>query len=189
MKKISLFTASFLLVMFAYCYGEQERPLLLGVGDGWIRNEKNLITNFYSMYQPEVIYIKEWDDGDRSPYLMWFFAWAYTSENTPLDNYPGFPGSDAIFLARAKSLEGPWDVYAQKHDTGEKFWDTIQNPYSWYPVLTCQDVWYDNYHVGDPSIVYMNPNEWNEIRSGTNPIMKAVDFDVIKLGDTYWDGK
>jgi len=270
----------------------QNIPRVLGVCDGWIRNEKNLITNFYSMYQPEVVYIKVWDDGERYPYLMWFFAWAYTFENTPLGDYPGFPGSDAIFLARAKSIEGPWEIYSQKHDTGEKFWDKSQNPYYWYPVLTCQDVWYDDYHVGDPSVIYkdgvfymaysamgcdvdgipghlsedtdgssscimgatstdgihwtrssaplliwegekgfdeknnyanyfgghqrpsilyedgkwkmwydvrfnrlgyaenegdfMNPNDWNEIHSGRNPIMWAVDFDVIKLGDTYY---
>jgi len=269
-----------------------EIPHVLGAREGWIRNEKNLITNFYSMYQPEVVYIKAWDDGERYPYLMWFFAWAYTLENNPSGNYPGFPGSDAIFLARAKSIEGPWEIYSQKHDTGEKFWDKTQNPYHWYPVLTCQDVWYDDYHVGDPSVIYkdgifymaysamgcdedgipghlsidtdgssscimgatstdgihwtrssaplliwegemgfnekndyanyfgghqrpgilyedgkwkmwydvrfnrlgyaenegdfMNPNHWNEIHSGKNPIMWAVDFDVVKLGDTYY---
>ena len=68
--------------------------------------------------------------------------------------YPGYPGGDAIFLARAKALEGPWEIYSINYDTGEYFWDQEQKPYFWYPVLTCQDVWYDSWHVGDPSVVY-----------------------------------
>lgn len=85
---------------------------------------------------------------------MWFFAWAYNQENDAAGKYPGYPGGDAIFLARAKALEGPWEIYSINYDTGEYFWDQEQKPYFWYPVLTCQDVWYDSWHVGDPSVVY-----------------------------------
>ena len=35
MKNINLFTVLYLLVMFTCCYGEQDRPRLLGVGDDW----------------------------------------------------------------------------------------------------------------------------------------------------------
>ena len=83
-----------------------EKPVLLGPDSGWVRSESNLITNFYSMYQPEVVYVPEWDDGEGYPYLMWFFAWAYNQENEPQGEYPGYPGGDAIFLARAKALVG-----------------------------------------------------------------------------------
>ena len=106
------------------------------------------------MYQPEVVYVPEWDDGEGYPYLMWFFAWAYNQENEPQGEYPGYPGGDAIFLARAKALEGPWEIYSMDYRTGKNFWDKEQNPFYWYPVITCQDVWYDSWHAGDPSVVY-----------------------------------
>ncbi|MBQ6885085.1 MAG: hypothetical protein IJN56_05035 [Clostridia bacterium] len=122
--------------------------------DEWVRDEKNLITNFYSMYHPEVVYVKEWDDGENYPYLMYFFGWACNQENDAMGTYPGYPGGDAIFMARAKSVEGPWEVYAVDRETGENYWDTEQKPITWEPVVTCQDKWYDNWHVGDPSVVY-----------------------------------
>ncbi|MBS6564527.1 MAG: hypothetical protein DBY09_04820 [Selenomonadales bacterium] len=40
-----------------------DSPRLLGPDSGWVRNERNLLSNFYSMYQPEVVYVPEWDDG------------------------------------------------------------------------------------------------------------------------------
>ena len=83
---------------------------------------------------------------------MWFFAWAYNQENEPQGDYPGYPGGDAIFLARAKALEGPWEVYSLDYKTGKSFWDRKQEPFYWQPVLTCQDVWYDSWHVGDPDV-------------------------------------
>lgn len=122
--------------------------------DEWVRNEQNLITNFYSMYQPEVVYVEEWDDGENYPYLMYFFGWACNQENDAMGTYPGYPGGDAIFMARAKSLESPWEVYAVDRETGENYWDKEQKPITWEPVVTCQDKWYDNWHVGDPSVVY-----------------------------------
>ncbi len=120
----------------------------------WVRDEENLITNFYSMYQPEVVYVKEWDDGENYPYYMYFFGWACNQENDAMGTYPGYPGGDAIFLARAKSVEGPWEIYAVDRETGENYWDTEQKPITWEPIITCQDKWYDSWHVGDPSVVY-----------------------------------
>ena len=128
-----------------------EIPVL---DEHWSRSENNLITNFYSMYQPEVVYVEAWDDGVNYPYLMYFFAWAYTHENEPAGSYPGYPGGDAIFMARSKSVEGPWEIYAVNRATGEMYWDTQQNPETWEPVIVCQDQWYDSWHVGDPSVVY-----------------------------------
>lgn len=124
--------------------------------EGWLRDEKNLLTNFYSMYSPEVVYIPERDNGEDYPYLMYFFAWAYTQENDPQPSsgYPGYPGGDAIFLARAKAVEGPWEVYSKNYNTGEDYWDCEMKPFYWQPIITCGDTWYDSWHVGDCSIVY-----------------------------------
>ena len=101
-----------------------DGPVRLDETYGWVRSGKNLLTNFYSMYQPEVIYIKEQDVEGGYPYRMWFFAWAYTQENDATPIYPGYPGGDAIFTARARSLEGPWEVYSLDYSTDEFFWDT-----------------------------------------------------------------
>lgn len=133
-----------------------DGPVRLDETYGWVRSGKNLLTNFYSMYQPEVIYIKEQDVEGGYPYRMWFFAWAYTQENDATPIYPGYPGGDAIFTARARSLEGPWEVYSLDYSTDEFFWDTKMDPFYWYPVVTCDDKWYDSWHVGDPSVVYMD---------------------------------
>ena len=137
--------------------GDTTKTELQSYENGWIRDEKNLITNFYSMYQPEVIYVPEWDDGERYPYLMWFFAWSYNQENDAAGEYPGYPGGDAIFSGSCQSAgRAPWEIYSIDYGTGEYYWDTEQNPFYWYPVITCQDVWYDSWHVGDPSVVYQD---------------------------------
>lgn len=135
-------------------YTIPSEPIRLDASKGWERSEKNLITNFYSMYQPEVVYVPEWDTEEGYPYIMWFFAWAYTQENDPQGAYPGYAGGDAIFTARAKNPEGPWEIYSLDYETGEYFWDTEMLPFYWYPVIECQDTWYDSWHVGDPSVVY-----------------------------------
>ena len=128
-----------------------DRAVMLDENNGWHRSG-TLLDGFYSMYQPEVIYVPE-REGNY-PYLMWFFAWAYTQENDPCGDYCGYPGGDAIFHARAQSLDGPWEVYSVKD--GVYFWDSRREPRYWYPVLVCDDKWYDSWHVGDPSIVYMD---------------------------------
>ena len=131
-----------------------EKPIMLDESNGWHQSGP-LIDGFYSMYQPEVIYAPDRDVEGGYPYLMWFFAWAYTQENDPAENYSGYPGGDAVFHARAKDPLGPWEVYSKGED-GQTFWDTQKQTRLWYPVLLCQDTWYDSWHVGDPSIVYNN---------------------------------
>ena len=126
------------------------KPVVLDEKNGWHQGP-TVLDGFYSMYQPEVIYVKEQDVSGGYPYRMWFFAWAYTQENDPAPGYAGYPGGDAIFTARAKSLDGPWEVYSQNGDGF--FWDAGRRAQLWYPVLTCDDKWYDSWHVGDPSIV------------------------------------
>ncbi len=133
------------------------KPALLDNDATWIRSEKNVLSGFYSMYQPEVIYTED----KEYPYRMWFMGWAQNANNDKqilLDGtvYNGYPGGDAIFLARSKDLDS-WQVYSRKQNgTGEQYWDSAEKTADWYPVLTCQDVWYDDFHVGDPSIVYQN---------------------------------
>ena len=111
-----------------------DGPVRLDETYGWVRSGKNLLTNFYSMYQPEVIYIKEQDVEGGYPYRMWFFAWAYTQENDATPIYPGYPGGDAIFTARARSLEGPWEVYSLDYSTDEFFWDTKMDLFTGTPL-------------------------------------------------------
>jgi len=133
------------------------KPILLNDGHGWVINEKNVLSGFYSMYQPEVVYAK----GEEYPYKMWFMGWAQNTNNDKqiLDDgtlYNGFPGGDAIFFARSKDLNN-WQVYSKKNNgTGNQYWDISEKVSDWVPVLTCQNVWYDDFHVGDPSVVYQN---------------------------------
>jgi len=168
----------------------------LGEENGWFRNQKNLISNFYSMYQPEVIYIPERDNSVDYPYFMWFFGWSYNQENEPEGKFPGFPGGDAIFCARAKALEGPWQIWSKNWDNGIDFWDAEQNPFFWQPVIVCQNIWYDSWHVGDPSIVYRNKIFYMAYSSmGTDkdgiPSHKSGDIDgnaSCIMGATSIDG-
>ena len=105
------------------------------------RTEENLLSNFIDMYHSTVL--KEQLPGcEGYPYTMWFFGWAVSDTN------PGYPGCDAIFLARGKDLY-TWEVWA-----GEDKWDDPHNPTNWVPII-CADVnaWYDNWHNGDPSVV------------------------------------
>ncbi len=134
---------------------DHQAPRLLDEQTGWIRNERDVLTGFYSMYQPEVIAVED----SEYPYRMWFMGWAYNQLNEPAvlpdgSDYPGWPGGDAIFTARSRNLDD-WEVYAKySNGTGDPYWDTRQKTTDWVPVLTCQNTWYDDFHVGDPSIVY-----------------------------------
>ena len=60
----------------------------------------------------------------------------------------GYPGCDAIFHARSKDLK-KWEVYS-----GEDRWNTTMDPKLWVPVITADNKPYDDWHVGDPSVVY-----------------------------------
>jgi len=116
---------------------------------GWHKVKGNMLTNFFSMYQPEVIYVPEWDVEGGYPYMMWFFAWAYNQENDPQPStgYEGLKvegpngeqlGGDMVFCARAKSVEGPWEVYSNKGNKkgqdDEFYWDKDMNPFIGIPL-------------------------------------------------------
>lgn len=105
------------------------------------RTEKNLLDGFCDMYHPTVK--KEQLPGcEGYPYSMWFFGWSVTDTN------PGYPGCDAIFLARGKDPY-TWEVWA-----GEDAWDGEMDIKKWVPIVTADEgAWYDNWHNGDPSVV------------------------------------
>jgi len=104
------------------------------------RTQKNLIYNYRNMYHPVVL--KEQLPGNEGyPYTMWFFGWAFTDTNI------GWPGCDITFVARGKDLY-TWEVYS-----GNGTWDTTMNPEIWVPVIVAGETWYDNWHIGDSTVV------------------------------------
>lgn len=92
----------------------------------WQRDGRNLLSGFRNMYNFKVLH----EASDAYPFKAWFFGWAAQDCNRNIAN---FDSCDAIFTARAKALEGPWQVYA----SGEK-WDATQNPKLWRPVIQAQ---------------------------------------------------
>ena len=105
------------------------------------RTEQNLLSRFCDMYHPTVL--KEQLPGcEGYPYTMWFFGWSASDTN------PGYPGCDAMFLARGKDLY-TWEVWS-----GEGKWDDTMRPSRWVPIITADEsAWYDNWHNGDPTVV------------------------------------
>ncbi|MCC6143859.1 MAG: hypothetical protein IT368_08635 [Candidatus Hydrogenedentes bacterium] len=108
----------------------------------WEPVGSDLLSGFDNMYNLHVI---EECDADY-PFRGWFFGWAVEDCN------PGYPGCDAIYTARAKSLAGPWEVYGGEQD-GAAVWDASGDPRQWVPVITGGNVYYNNWHNGDPSVV------------------------------------
>ena len=107
--------------------------------DRWQRDTRSLLTNFNNMYNPCVV-----ETGGEYRYRMWFFGWAADRTNTDI------PGCDAIFLARSKDLVN-WEVFS-----GDQGWDATMDPGKWAPVLHASDRWYEAWHVGDPSVVWVD---------------------------------
>lgn len=107
----------------------------------WEKNGRNLLSGFDDMYNFRVLH----EPGAAYPFKAWFFGWATRDCNR---NIPGFTGCDAIFHARSKSLDGPWEVYC-----GDARWDKTMTPSVWRPVVSAQHTYYDQWHNGDPSVV------------------------------------
>lgn len=106
----------------------------------WQRSGHDVLHGFRNLYAAKVVRVPdaEW------PLRMWFFGWATTDCNE------GEPGCDAIYHARGRDLDH-WEVYA-----GPKTWDASMDPSLWKPVFTPRDRPYDQWHNGDPSVVYRN---------------------------------
>lgn len=124
-----------LLLCAGYAAGE---PRPVQSADAWERDPTPLIRNFENMYQPCVLEFP----GEEYPYRMWFFGWAESDTNTK------YPGCDAIFHARSKDLL-KWEIHAGGQD-----WDTAMDPSKWIPVIVPDAKFYDEWHNGDPSVVF-----------------------------------
>jgi hypothetical protein len=106
-------------------------------------NYINSVEKFVNMYHATIVKTKNED----YPYFMYFFGWAYADMN------PGWPGCDAIFMARGKNLD-KWEFYAGETG-GIPKWTDKMSPFQWAPIITADESkWYDNWHNGDPSVVY-----------------------------------
>jgi hypothetical protein len=102
-----------------------------------IRNEENILDGFMNLYNPHVIEVEDCD----YPYQMWFFGWLEQQCN------PGLPGCDAIYTARSKDLKN-WEVFC-----GDGNWGGKEKISSWKAVVLAEDKYFDQWHVGDPSVV------------------------------------
>lgn len=119
----------------------------------YYRNEKNVLTGFYNLYHPTIIKI----DADKSyPYRMFIMGWSANATNI------GCPGCDATFLLRGKNLF-EWEIYCKENrlPNSKSWWEKVDNSGNaanlekWAPVLYADESkWYDNWHVGDASVVY-----------------------------------
>jgi hypothetical protein len=107
----------------------------------WTRTTSNILTGFVNMYQPCVRRVSD----PVYPYRMWFMGWAANDCNS------AYPGCDAIFLARSRDL-GKWEVYRRQLN-GQPDWDATGTPSRWRPVITARNLFYDQDHNGDPSVV------------------------------------
>ena len=142
MKPSITLLTTLLLAPLAACRSAAEEkaipevPVATAAGEKWERQARPLLESFNNVYQPCVAEVGgEW----RS--RMWFFGSA-TATGTP-----GVPSFDAIFHARSKDILN-WEVYSQA-----EIWDRDMNPAKWAPVLHASERWFEEWHIGDPSIV------------------------------------
>ncbi len=103
-----------------------------------IDESRNVLSGFGNMYHPKVLQTND----PNYPYKMWFFGWAAADCN------PGYSGCDAIFHARSADMDN-WEVYS-----GSNTWDSTMDPSKWVPVIAADEKPYDEWHNGDPSVVY-----------------------------------
>jgi len=111
------------------------------------------------MYHATVLQVED----AEYPFRMWFFGWAAEDTN------PDYPGCDAIFHARGRSLD-EWDVYC-----GGGVWDGHMKPEEWAPVIVAQDKPYDAWHNGDPSVVW-RAGRYYMAYSATGPDLDGILF-------------
>ena len=104
-------------------------------------DEGVLLSNFYSMYNPNVVQVPDLEH----PFMMYFFGWAADICN------PNFPGCDAVFLARGTSLTN-WEVYSST-EGGRAKYESALDAAAWQPVLLNGESFYDQWHLGDPSVI------------------------------------
>ncbi len=149
---------TFLISLAAFYTGASDELRPIQSNNAWERIEKPLIWNFDNMYQPCV---REFP-GEEYPYKMWFFGWSAESTN------PKFPGCDAIYLARSKNL-ADWEIYS---DGGS--WDANMDPKLWMPVIYADNKYYDEWHNGDPSVVYKDGRYYMAFSSTSKPFTEEI---------------
>lgn len=126
--------------------------------DAWEPLGRDLLWGFRNMYQPCVIE----RPGKAYPYEMWFFGWAAEDTN------PGQSGCDAVYHARSKNLLD-WEIYC-----GERGWDAEMRAEQWAPVLTASDRHYDEWHNGDPSVVWKDGRYYMAYSATSKPLYKKT---------------
>ncbi len=140
--RIAMFAVGVWLVIdVVLCKGACGEDGRKDITSEWKKNYKDLVSGFRNMYNFHVLY----EGGGEYPYRAWFFGWAVEDCNK---NVEGFKGCDAIFTARAKSLNGPWEVYC-----GGGKWDVTGNARLWKPLFGPSGSYFDEWHNGDPSVV------------------------------------
>lgn len=98
-----------------------------------------LLGGFRNLYN---LHLVREPEGAATRFTGFFFGWAVEPCN------PGYPGCDAIYLARGDDLRRGWQVYA-----GGEAWDDGRDAGRWVPVVCAQDEPYDQWHNGDPTVV------------------------------------
>jgi len=112
----------------------------------WETVEGDLLCNFLNMYNLTIVFRPQ---EEPYPVKGWFFGWATETCNPP------YRGCDAIFAARAPRVEGPWQVYSGNQG-GKATWDASMTPGLWAPVIEGGTQFFNNWHNGDPSVIYLN---------------------------------
>ncbi|MGC9053391.1 MAG: hypothetical protein ACP5KS_05860 [Candidatus Hydrogenedens sp.] len=143
--RILSFTICFFISSIIFCSFIHAQTLPQGkikdISQLWQKNYKDILSGFGNMYNFHVLH----EPGAEYPFRAWFFGWAFEDCNR---NIPNFKGCDAIFTARAKKLEGTWEVYA-----GDDTWDNTGNPKLWKPLFSPSGTYFDEWHNGDPSVI------------------------------------
>lgn len=142
----------------------------------WQREPTPLISKFNNMYNPCVV-----ETGGAWRYRMWFFGWSAKHANEGM----GW-GCDAIFHARSNDLRR-WEIWC-----GDNRWDSTMKPESWRPVLQASERWYDNWHNGDPSVVFDGRTYFMAYSATSKPFLKTTGYpsDMVQsvMGATSPDG-
>ena len=138
----------------------------------WQTRNSFIVAGFHNLYNAKVLKIKD----ECYPYRMWIFG-----ESAEADN-PGFSGYDAIFFARGNTLDS-WEFYC-----GGDNWNTA-HPEKWVPVITAGNDIYDNFHNGDPSVVFKDGQYYMAFSSvGVRTDQNATTIVNCIMGATSPDG-
>lgn len=120
-------------------------------------------SNAINVYNSNIVHISS---DLQYPYRMYFFGWAKEACNTHLPYHPEHDPAnrrnedwcDSIFMARAPTRSGPWQVLEETSGAAPSFKANLQNAERWKPVIYSNQrhrMW-DYHHSGDPSVIHIN---------------------------------